>query len=150
MDVTRLIYFSENQLDPTRGSVVAQLSGILSASNRHNAVLGITGALIFDRQWFLQALEGEREKVWRTLKRIEEDDRHSNVVVVEAGLVPTRLFANWWMGLAYRDAETEHEFAAFDRNGRFDPRHMTAATIVDLMVRLSKLSMSRKLAKQVA
>ena len=146
MRVTRLIYFSENLVDPTRGSVLSQLSEILSASNRNNKAFDITGALIFDEQWFLQVLEGEREKVWRTLNRIENDERHSNVVIIEAGIVPSRLFGNWWMGLAKRDKVTEHIFAPFLKNGRLDPRDMAAEAVLELMTRLSKQGMSRKLA----
>jgi hypothetical protein len=83
MPLTRLTYYSENQLDPAQGSVVAQLAKILSASNRNNKPGNITGALVFDDLWFLQVLEGDREDVWHTFERIKDDERHSRVTLAD-------------------------------------------------------------------
>jgi hypothetical protein len=56
LPLSRLVYFSENQLDPKKGSALSQLSDILSASNRNNKLANITGALVFDDFWFIQVL----------------------------------------------------------------------------------------------
>ena len=75
MPLFRLVYFSENQLDPEQ-RITPQLSAILSRSNANNRRHNITGALMFDEFRFIQALEGERSAVWRTYRRILEDERH--------------------------------------------------------------------------
>ena len=146
MALTRLTYFSENQIDPSKGSVVKQLSAIHSASNRNNKVVGLTGALAFDSQWFLQVLEGDRTEVWKALRRIEEDDRHSNVVIVEAIEVSARIFGNWWMGIATCNAATADTFAPFLKNGFLQPQDMTAKEMLTLLISLSKIGFSRQLA----
>ena len=147
MIVTRLVYISENQIDPAQGSVVKQLAGILQASKRNNQRLGITGALVFDDMWFLQVLEGDRRAVWRQFERIGEDERHANVVLVEMREVEQRVFANWWMGLATRNAVTEHLFRPFTVNGRLAAEEMSAAAILALTVALTEQSLSRDLSR---
>ena len=151
MPLTRLIYFSENQTDPAAGSIVRTLSSILSASNRNNKVQGLTGALIFDNQWFLQVLEGERNQVWHSFERIKADERHSGVVVAEVVDADQRVFSNWWMGLAMRNSTTEHLFTPASKDGGgLDPRTMSAAQMLQLMIELSRLGLSRGLAKTQA
>ena len=140
MVVTRLIYYSQNHVGPT----VRELSSILNASERNNRPLGITGALIFDRQWFLQLLEGEREKVWHTFTRISEDERHSDVVVAEVIETEARVFGSWWMGVAARDDTSEHAFMPFLRDGRFDPPQMAASDMLLLLKNMSCLGLSRR------
>ena len=150
MTITRLTYYSQNHIDPALGSAIGVLSDILSASNKNNKPLGLTGALVFDDQWFLQILEGEREKVWRTFERIREDERHTDVIVAEVIETEARIFGNWWMGLATRNRDTESIFAAFSTNGRLDPRIMSAGQMLALMTEVSRLGLSRKLAVEEA
>ena len=145
MSLARLIYISENRIDSTRGSMVRQLGAILSASNRNNEAAGITGALVFDDDWFLQALEGERRAVWKTFERIEEDDRHAGTHLVELIEVERRLFGNWWMGVATRTATTEDAFRPYMRGGLFSPEAMSAQHVLDLMLSLSRVGLHREM-----
>ena len=147
MFVTRLVYISENQIDPAQGSVVRQLAGILQASKRNNEQLGITGALVFDDLWFLQVLEGDRRAVWRQFERIGHDDRHANLTLVEMKEVERRVFGNWWMGLATRNAATEHLFKPFTANSRLLADEMSAAAILALSVALTEHGLSRDLSR---
>lgn len=144
MPLTRLIYYSEYQIVPGEISALGQLNLILSSANRNNQRLGLTGALIFDELWFIQALEGSREAVWRTFQRICEDERHACAVLVEMREVKERCFANWWMGLATRNDRTETVFAPYLRNGHLSPVTMSADTMLELMVALAKLGLSRE------
>jgi hypothetical protein len=105
--------------------------------------------LVFDDPWFLQALDGERSKVWQTLRRIEDHERHANVVVVEAIEVPTQTFGNWWMGFAVRNEDTVAIFVPYLSNGLLRPHDMSATAIVSLMMALAKAGLSRKLAVDV-
>lgn len=100
--------------------------------------------------WFLQALEGQRDVVWKTFKRIEEDERHSDVMIVEVTDVPTRLFGNWWMGLAQLDEGTAPTFKPYLQDGRLKPHEMTAQQILALMIDLSKIGLSRELLPPMA
>ena len=150
MAVTRLIYYSQNHIDPAAGSMFRALNSILGASNRNNQQAGLTGALIFDDQWFLQILEGDREAVWRTFERIRDDERHDSAIVAEVIEADARIFGNWWMGIATRTAKSEHLFTPFSREGRFDPTRMSAAQILTLITGVSRLGLSRDLAPPLA
>ena len=129
MSLTRLLYFSENTMDLAGKPLLVALRNILATSIRNNKAAGITGALVFDNDWFVQALEGERAAVWRTLRRIELDERHANVVVIDARWVDERLFEGWWMGLAVHTAQTAAAFAPYLKNGMLRPQHMTAEEV---------------------
>lgn len=72
--LTRLIYSSENQLG---NRMIGDLNEILDVSMRNIEKFGITGALLFDTLWFVQILEGDREAVSTTLRRIIDDERHA-------------------------------------------------------------------------
>jgi hypothetical protein len=143
MPLFRLIYFSENHLD-TAQRVTPQLSAILSKCNANNRRDNITGALMFDHLWFIQALEGERDVVWRTYHRILEDERHRGATVIDARAVGKRLFGNWWMGLAQRNRATEQAFVRAGFPGRLDPQTVSADTILTLMVAIAQIGFDRE------
>ncbi len=146
MALARLVYTSENMLDKTRGSIVRELSAILSAANRNNKPRGITGALVFDDMWFLQLLEGDAKVVLERFARLQDDDRHTRVTLREFVEIDERIFANWWMGLAARTPQTEHLFQPYCRNGLLQVNDMRASEIVQLMKDLSQFGLRRELA----
>ena len=145
MQLARLIYISECFIDPTQGSMIRQLSSILSASNRNNQADDITGALIFDDKWFLQVLEGDKRAIWKTFQRIAEDERHGHTLLIEMSEIKDRAFGNWWMGLATRNNATEAAFAPYLRNGLFSPENMNGAEVLALMVEVSRLGLRREM-----
>ena len=73
------------------------LNNILSASRRNNARNDITGALICRADLFLQMLEGPRSAVTTTFKRILEDDRHLDVMLISSNDIHERMFPKWHM-----------------------------------------------------
>lgn len=150
MPLSRLVYFSENVLDPQRGPVLAQLKEIVAVSQKNNKTLEITGALVFDDLWFIQILEGDRVTIVRTFERLKEDERHANVVLVELCDIDERLFGNWWMGLATRNEITLPGFAPFLNNGRLQPQVMTAQQFITLVTAVAQLSQSRKILSPAA
>ena len=145
MAFARLIYISEPQLDPAAGSIMSQLGSIMKTSQRNNQAAGITGALAYDESWFLQVLEGERRAIWQTFSRISEDERHGGCLLVEMVDVRERLFGNWWMGLATRDAVTAPAFLPYLEKGTLRADAMTGRDVLELMTALSKLGLNREM-----
>lgn len=89
----QLVYIST-----ARGAVsAAELQRILLASRRNNARDGITGLLFFDGMRFLQALEGEPERVGEAFARIQADPRHRAVVILSRREIEEREFGPWAM-----------------------------------------------------
>jgi hypothetical protein len=145
MFAIRLTYFSRSQIDHGGRSTLHELGTILEASTRNNNEFGLTGALVFDERWFLQTLEGKRTAVWNTFRRIEADERHSDVTVVDARNIHERIFGSWW--LAFLQSGDEYEnIGNFLKDGNFNPSEMTSGQVLELMIRLSKIGTSRRLA----
>lgn len=96
----RLIYVSRNRLAGPAGEVEAEILNILEASQRNNARVGITGALLFSGDLFAQALEGPLPAVQEVFERIQCDERHRDTVVLACDPVPAREFGVWSMAYA--------------------------------------------------
>jgi hypothetical protein len=145
MPLSRLIYFSESQLDPNKGSAISQLTDILSASTRNNKLVNVTGALVFDEFWFIQILEGERGIILKTFERLKNDERHSNIALVELTDIKGRLFGNWWMGLTIRNETTQAAFAPYLRGGKLYPEEMSGQQILELTQNVAQFGYDRQI-----
>jgi Sensors of blue-light using FAD len=71
-DLLQILYIS--QLAP--GTNLDAISDMVALSRRANLVHGITGALLFDGEYFGQLLEGSEADVAGLMHRIESDPRH--------------------------------------------------------------------------
>ena len=103
----QILYAS--QLAPTRQ--FSCVSDIITMSRVANAARGLTGALIFDGEYFCQLLEGDEAQVVGLMDRIATDPRHINVtrLFVSAAERP-RVTRNWSSG--YCEA---HQLELFTR-----------------------------------
>ncbi|AGI68559.1 hypothetical protein OAN307_c30080 [Octadecabacter antarcticus 307] len=90
----RLIYVSHTQEDTT----VNDIASILEISRYNNDRDNITGLLIYDKQLFFQALEGDRDAVEGCYARICRDARHGSPYIAWQGDVKKRSFTSWDMG----------------------------------------------------
>ena len=120
-----------------------QIASILSASRRNNEAANITGALVYDEHWFVQVLEGDRRAIWQTFARINEDERHAGCLLTEMADVDRRMFGNWWMGLATRDAVNAPAFLPYMSKGVLRADAMSGRDVLALMSALAKLGLNR-------
>ena len=96
----RVLYCSRNLIPGTPEAVAADISSILAVSRRNNARDGITGGLLFSDGCFAQVLEGPLDAVESTFERIQCDERHSDVTVLQSGPITARDFPDWSMAFA--------------------------------------------------
>lgn len=82
----------------------ARIDAIMDASALNNPRLGLTGALIAERGWFIQVLEGPRDAVSAMLARISRDSRHTCMVIADIQEVSERRYPGWSM--SFVDADT--------------------------------------------
>jgi hypothetical protein len=82
----------------------ARVDAIMDACARNNPKLGLTGALLCERGWFMQVLEGPRTAVSAMLARISRDPRHTSMVLADVIEISERRHADWSM--AFIDADT--------------------------------------------
>lgn len=111
----RVLYCSRNLIPGAPEAVAAHIRGILATSRRNNARDGITGGLLFSEGCFAQVLEGPLDAVESAFERIQCDDRHSDVTVLQSGPIAARDFPGWSMAFAGPDAASPIEDTRIDR-----------------------------------
>lgn len=102
----RVLYCSRNLIPGAPEAVAAAIRSILATSRENNARDGITGGLLFSEGCFAQVLEGPLDAVENAFERIQCDERHSEVTVLQSGPIATRDFPNWSMAFTGRNAAT--------------------------------------------
>ncbi len=104
----RILYCSRNLIGD---AVEVEIRRILDASRRNNAGDGITGGLFYSDGCFAQVLEGPADAIEATFERIQCDERHGEVTVLQSGPITARDFPEWSMAFAGEGSGT----AAADR-----------------------------------
>lgn len=112
INLFRLVYVSRNLLPPGPEAQEEEVDRILRVSQRNNAALGVTGALLFSDDCFAQTLEGSLGAVEALFERIQLDLRHQASVVLEAGPIAEREFGAWSMAYAGRRSSDQLRFNA--------------------------------------
>lgn len=95
MQLISLVYVSRS-LVPAGGE---EMSAIAEASQRKNAMCGLTGFLYYDNEAFVQVLEGPDGEVRELYRVIESDPRHDRVTLLGETPIGQRAFGGWAMGL---------------------------------------------------
>ena len=131
-DLHRLVYVSRNAL-PADGDPRAEIERILDVSRRNNARAGVSGALMFNAGLFAQVLEGSRFAVEETFERIQCDERHDDVRILEFGPVAERRFDAWSMTWAGRDAADVDAFATLASDTGFDASRLGGDRVLELL-----------------
>ena len=96
-DLVRLVYVSRAAADLLEDDHRASVRSILETSRRNNAAADVSGALLFGGGHFAQILEGPAEAVEATFERIQLDDRHTRVNLIDFAPAGERRFASWSM-----------------------------------------------------
>jgi hypothetical protein len=85
-----------------------ELEQLLAKARENNTSLDISGMLLFHEGSFIQALEGDKEKVNQLYNKIAKDDRHTETRVLYRGDQEERNFDSWSMGF-YRSNQSSAE-----------------------------------------
>ena len=80
-----------------------ELVKLLAKSRQNNEKLGVTGMLLYQGGDFMQALEGDEEKVRALSARIALDPRHVNFTTLMDAQSEEREFPDWSMGFQNLD-----------------------------------------------
>lgn len=105
----------------------ADIAALLTQSRADNEHHGITGALLYHRERFVQIVEGDDEVVRARFAVIATDPRHSNIVTMREKVILERQFPEWTMGFRPLSDKSLTELAGFEnffaRTGRERLRH---------------------------
>tara|TARA_R110002012_G_scaffold318732_1_gene537627 strand:+ start:2062 stop:2508 length:447 start_codon:yes stop_codon:yes gene_type:complete len=120
MKLVRLLYYSR----ASREMSLSDLKNILGTARDNNNSIDVCGMLCYDQQYFLQALEGDRETVNELYLDIADDPRHDDVVIISYNEVNEHAFPQWQMGYAASSAKFSALLKALGQT-EFSPDNMT-------------------------
>lgn len=139
----RILYCSD-ALPASATTPALSLPEILRISQPRNEAAGVTGALLSCDGRFLQVLEGPMTKVLETYGRIFRDPRHTELKVIEAARVGSRLFPNWGMcGAQLAPVDTEIVRVMASR-GRFNPASLSPAKALALLAAVRNMQTKQR------
>ncbi len=91
----QLVYTSKAKLPIT----FKEITDINTQAKTNNKGKNLTGVLLYQDGCFLQLLEGNKETIHDTFKKISKDRRHNTVKILVDKPVNKRHFPNWDMTL---------------------------------------------------
>ena len=133
--ILRLTYISRYNSDNPTGEVTR----ILTQAQQNNERNGITGALVFNHNYFLQSIEGARPVINELLRKLVEDDRHYALQVIECREVEQRHWSKWSMKYLIPSDENKGLALKFSTGNQFNPYLMNTNQIMMLIDTLSEL-----------
>ena len=136
MRLVQLIYCSR----VVTGVHGTAITSIVDVSRFNNARDGVTGALCFNANFFLQCLEGERGAVNETYHRILRDPRHEGALLLRYDEVSKRQFGDWSMGYLSSQAMAPDLLLQYGSNDRFDPEQLGADAALEFLLALKSRS----------
>jgi len=89
------------------------LLNILETARKSNKARNITGLLLYRDGFFIQALEGDFDKIGELFEHICQDRRHANIVKLYHEPIEARKFSQWAMGFASPDFMKLKEIPGF-------------------------------------
>ncbi len=133
--ILRLTYISRYNNNNENGEVTR----ILAQAQENNARNGITGALVFNHNYFLQSIEGARPVINNLLRKLTKDDRHSSLQVIECCEVDQRRWNKWTMNYLIPSEMNKEHALKFSTGTEFNPYLMSRAQIMLLIETLTAL-----------
>ena len=124
--IVRLTYISRYNGDNPNGEV----SRILTQAQQNNSSKGITGALIFNHNYFLQSIEGARPAINDLLRKLVKDKRHFSLQVVECREVDERRWDKWSMKYLVPSEENKENLLKYSSGTEFNPYLMSTSQIM--------------------
>ena len=91
----------------------AELLELLNVSRRNNALLDITGMLLYKDGRFMQLLEGEKDAALALTAKVARDPRHRRLTVLLEGDRPRREFPDWSLGFQRLDTPEARDLPGY-------------------------------------
>lgn len=128
----RVLYCSRNRLTGQPDTYLGEIQGILATSRKNNGRDGVTGGLLFSDGCFAQVLEGPLKMIEGAFERIQCDERHQTVTVLQSGSIAARDFPDWSMAFTEADM-TENPLGGARLGEAFSGRSSVGDDILSLM-----------------
>lgn len=97
MPVYTIVYRSVPLFTGVMGDDIREFESVLANAQVVTDNGAVTGAMVFNEDWFIQLLEGDEAAVKERYERNLLDPRHKEVELLFEGETPERRFSNWSM-----------------------------------------------------
>ncbi len=134
--LVQMVYASR----PVQPFTSATLNTILATARKNNPAHGITGMLIYDHRYFLQAIEGDRSEVNSLMEQLIKDPRHKDFLLLRFGTCEQRVFPHWSMGYAPEVAITAPFLFKHGVSLDFNPYVLTEAKAIAILSDLGAMA----------
>lgn len=112
------------------------MNSIVSTAHKRNEQLEISGLLCWSGEFFLQCLEGRRDRVTQCFAMIATDPRHHSVELIVSSPIAVRWFGEWGMG--FSRLMSSHRLDLESMGGKAFNPYLLAAT--DMQATFEQLS----------
>lgn len=131
--LVRIIYASEasQKID------VPMIRAILEKAQENNERNDLTGMLVFNSRYFLQAIEGCPQRINALYRTLMVDPRHRNLFILGYEHVTERMYGEWRMNYATLNEANKRAFLKYSPSSVFDPYQLTAENALRFMNDLS-------------
>ena len=135
--LVRIIYASEakTKID------VPMSRAILEKAQENNERNDLTGMLVFNSRYFLQAIEGSPQKINALYNVLMTDPRHTNLFILGYEHITERMYGEWRMNYATLNEANKRAFLKYSPSSVFNPYELTAENALRFMQDLSALTM---------
>lgn len=120
----RIIYLSSG----VRIFTDEEINELLNVSRSNNQKSGLTGLLLYSEGNFMQILEGDKDAVDMTYKKIQHDPRHRNIILIANESINKLSFSEWKMGYSIVDGEF------LKKHPEINPFKLTETSDVDAII----------------
>ena len=144
--IVRLTYISRYNEDNENGEVTR----ILAQAQKNNERNGITGALVFNHNYFLQSIEGSRPIINGLLRKLIKDTRHSSLQVVECCDITERQWSQWSMNYLIPSDDNKGLALKYSTGTQFNPYLMSSKQVMMFIDALSVLQAQEQQQKVLA
>ena len=142
MPLVQLIYYSSTT--STHSSQNNDLKTIHQVANTTNTKLGVSGILLFNTSYYLQALEGPREKVNDLYFKILKDPRHKDCRLMSFTDISTRDFGDWGMAWANEALIKTELYTSYCGSSQLIPEKLNASNARNLLCEFAELARAQK------
>lgn len=123
MKLVQLIYYSKST-SPLENKHTA-IKEIINTAQKVNPELGISGLLVFSNEFYLQVLEGPRNRVNELYFRIQKDPRHADPQMLAYRDIHQRDFSDWSMAWANETQDKKDIYFKYCASRNFVPSDLT-------------------------
>jgi predicted RecB family nuclease len=133
MSLVRLIYASKG----TGHTNLDNIQDIMEKAVTNNQKLDVTGFLSLNHKYFLQCLEGSRDRISALYAKILHDPRHTQVTLFQFQDIVQRQFPDWYMGYVSQSDNQRAVNIRYSINGEFNPFEMTGESSFAMLAELA-------------